>query len=80
MFSPLLYILVYGGGVMAGILTVCLWKVHFTSKVQKQIKGYHRDIVKSHARILELEAEKKQLSQLIRDVENTLTRSHMFMN
>jgi hypothetical protein len=81
MFSPVLEIMYeYGGAVLAGILAGLLYKVYLTSQVHKKMKDYQGDIVKSHARILELEAENDQLLKRVKDVEKTFTKSHLFMN
>ena len=81
MFSPVLDILYeYGGAVLAGILAGLLCKVYFASQLHKKMRDYQGEIVKSHARILELEAENDQLQKRVKDVEKTFTKAHMFMN
>lgn len=81
MFSPVLDIMYqYGGPVLAGILAGLIFKVYFTAQTHKKIRDYQGDIVKSHARILELEAENDQLQKRVKDVEKTFTKAHLFMN
>lgn len=81
MFSPLLNILMeYVGCVAAGIVAGLLCKVYFLSQVQNKIKGYQGDIVKSHAKILELEAKNDVLEKKVRELEGTFNKDRIFMN
>lgn len=81
MFSPVLDIMYeYGGAVLAGIFAGLMCKVYFASQIHKKIRDYQGDIVKSHARILELEAENDQLQKRVKEFEKNFPKSQLFMN
>ncbi|MCW3113950.1 MAG: hypothetical protein JWR18_2346 [Segetibacter sp.] len=81
MFSPLLNIVMqYGGSVLAGIVVGLVCKAYFASQMQDKIRGYQSDIVKSHARILELEATNDRLEKRIKDLEGSFVKDRLFMN
>lgn len=81
MFSPLLNIVMqYGGAFLVGIVTGLLSKAYFASQMQRKIKGYQMEIVKSHSKILELEAKNDQLEKRFLEVEVTFSKDHLFMN
>lgn len=81
MYSPLLNIVMqYGGAVLVGIATGLISKAYFLSQLQKKIKGYQMDIVKSHSKILELEAANDKLEKQLNEKESTFSREHLFMN
>ena len=81
MFSPLLNIVMqYGGAVLAGIVVGLICKAYFASQMQSKIRGYQGDIVKSHAKILELEAKNDQLEKQIKELDNSFTKDRIFMN
>ena len=56
----------YGSAVLVGIVVGLLFKGFFASQVQKKIRGYQGDIIRSHARILELEALKAGLKSVVK--------------
>jgi len=81
MFSPLLNIVSqYCGAVLAGIAVGLICKAYFASQVQKKIRGYQSDIVKSHSKILELEAENGQLEKGLKELEGSFKKDRIFMN
>ena len=81
MFSPLLNIVMqYGGAVLAGIVVGLVCKAYFASQMQGKIKGYQSDIVKSHAKILELEAINYRLETKLKDGEKVYSNQRMVMN
>lgn len=81
MFSPLLNIVMqYGGSVLAGIVVGLVCKAYFIGQVQGKIKGYQSDIVKSHGKILELEAANDRLEKRIKELEGSFTKDRIFMN
>lgn len=82
MTSPLLNILMqYGGAVIAGIVVGLLFKAYFASQIQKKMREYQSDIVRSHAKILDLEAENGQLSKKLKEMEVSFSRDKViFMN
>ena len=81
MFSPLLNIVMqYGGVVLGAIIFGLTCKAYLASKVQAKIKRYQYEIVKSHAKILELEAENQQLENRVRDVEGTFIKNKLVFN
>jgi hypothetical protein len=81
MFSPLLNILFeYGGAVLAGIVAGLLTKVFFASQTHKKIKGYQGEIVKSHAKILELEASNGKLEKRLKEVEKAFSKEQLIYN
>ena len=81
MFSPLLNIVTqYGGAVLVGILVGLICKAYFASQMQSKIRGYQIDIVKSHAKILELEAKNDQLEKKIKEIDGSFNKDRIFMN
>ena len=81
MVSPLLNIILqYGGSVLIGIVVGLIFKAYFASKVSDKIKGYQHDIVKSHAKILELEAKNDKLEKRLKEVEGVFNKDKIFMN
>lgn len=81
MFSPLLNIVLeYAGSVLAGIVVGLICKAYFAAQVQNKIKGYQSDIVKSHSKILELEAYADKLEKRLKEMEGSFTKDRIFMN
>lgn len=81
MFSPLLNIVAqYGGAVLAGIVVGLISKAYFASQMQNKIHEYQGDILKSHAKILELEATNGQLEKRIIELEGSFSKDRIFMN
>ena len=81
MFSPLLNIVMqYAGAVLAGIVVGLFFKAYFASQVQSKIKRYQGEIVKSHGKILELEAVNGQLEKRLKDAEGNFIKSQLQMN
>lgn len=81
MFSPLLDTLMqYGGAVVVGIATGLLFKMYFAGQIQGKIKEYQCNIVKSHSKILELEAKNEALEKRIREAEGIFSKDKIFMN
>ncbi len=81
MYSPLLNIVFqYAGSVLAGILVAVLLKAYFASKMHRKIKDYQGEIVKNHARILELEALNYRLEKKLSDGEKRFSKEAMMMN
>jgi cell division protein FtsB len=81
MFSPILNIVMqYGGAVLSGILVGLFFKAYFASQVQTKIKRYQCEIVKSHGKILELEAKNDQLEKRIKTAEGTFSKDRLQLN
>ena len=81
MFSPLLNIVMqYGGPVLAGIVVGLICKAYFAGQMQGKIRGYQSDIVKSHTKILELEATNDKLAKRIKELEGAFSKDRIFMN
>jgi septal ring factor EnvC (AmiA/AmiB activator) len=81
MFSPLSSILLqYGGAVLAGIAAGLMYKVYFASQVQRKIKNYQGEIVRSHAKILEHEAKNDQLEKRLKDFEKNFKTDRLLIN
>jgi hypothetical protein len=81
MYSPLLNIVSqYAGAVLVGILVGLVCKVYFASQMQRKIKDYQGEIVKSHSKILELEAVNYRLEKKVKEVETHHTNQRMAMN
>ena len=57
-----------------------LCKMYLASKVQAKIKRYQCEIVKSHARILELEVENDQLEKRLQDTGVAFVKDRLVMN
>lgn len=70
----------YGGAVLAGIVAGLICKAYFAFQMQGKIKDYQGDIVKSHAKILELEAKNDKLEKRIKELEGSFTKDRIFMN
>ncbi|WP_207495956.1 hypothetical protein [Aridibaculum aurantiacum] len=74
MFSPLLNILSqYAGAVLVGVIVGLIFKAYFASKVHNKIKNYQGEIVKSHAKILELEALNYRLESQLKNAEKSFS-------
>lgn len=81
MFSPLInMVMQYGAPVLVGIVVGLICKAYFASQMQNKIRGYQSDIVKSHSKILELEATNGRLEKRIADLEGSFTKDRIFMN
>jgi cell division protein FtsB len=81
MFSPLLNIVMqYVGPVFAGIVAGLICKAYFAGQMQSKIRGYQSDIVKSHSKILELEASNDKLEKRIKALEGSFIKDRIFTN
>ncbi len=81
MFSPLLNIVMqYGGAVLSGIVVGLVCKAYFASQMQNKIRGYQSEIVKSHAKILELDGRNGLLEKRVKELEGSFIRDRIFMN
>lgn len=81
MFSPILNIVMqYGGPMVVGIVAGLICKAYFAGQMQNKIRGYQSDIVKSHAKILELEAKNGHLEKRIKEIEGNFSKDRIFMN
>ena len=81
MFSPLLNIVAqYGGAVLAGIVVGLICKAYFASQMQRKIRDYQGEIVKSHSKILELEALNYRLEKKVKDCEGVFVKDRLVMN
>lgn len=81
MFSPILNIVMQYGGILLGAVTFgIICKAYFASKVSGKIKRYQYEIVKSHAKILELEAVNQQLENRLKEVEGSFIKNKLVMN
>ena len=81
MISPLLEIFVqYSGAVVVGILVGLIFKAWFARQMHGKIKNYQGEIVKSHSKILRLEAENDSLAKRVKDLEGKFIKDRIFMN
>ena len=81
MFSPLLNIVMqYAGAVLVGIVVGLVCKAYFAGQVQGKIRGYQGDILKSHAKILELEGKNDLLEKRLKEIEGTFIKDKLYMN
>jgi len=81
MFSPLMNIMMqYGESVLLGIIAAFISKVYFTAKMQGEIRGYQNDILKSYAKINELEAQNEQLEKRLKNRQITFSKELVFLN
>jgi septal ring factor EnvC (AmiA/AmiB activator) len=81
MYSPLLNIVSqYAGAVLAGLLVGLICKAYFASQMQRKIRDYQGEIVKSHSKILELEATNYRLEKKVKDVETSFSNERLVMN
>jgi uncharacterized coiled-coil DUF342 family protein len=70
----------YAGSALTGIAVGLICKVYFASQMHKKIRGYQGDIVKSHSRILELDAKNDELEKRIKELEGSFIKDRIFMN
>ena len=76
MISPLLDTCVqYGGSVGVGIAVALVSRLLIVRQTQSKMYDYQGQIVKSHSRILSLEAENDQLEKKIKELEHHSTDS-----
>lgn len=81
MYSPLLNLVAeYGVAVITAIISGFLVKAYFASKMHRKIRHYQSEIVKSHAKILELEATNFKLESKLKDSEQHFQHAKMVMN
>lgn len=81
MTSPLLNIIMqYSGAVSAGIVVSLLCKAFYASQMRTKIRNYQSDIVKSHAKILELEAKSDRLEKRLKEAEGIFNNDRILMN
>lgn len=70
----------YAGAVTVGIVVGLLFKLYFAAQVQKKIRGYQCDIVKSHSKILQLEEINERLEKRLNEVDRNFIKEQLFMN
>ena len=81
MFSPLLdTVMPYGSPVIVGLVIGLVCKAYFAARMQTKIRGYQSDIVKSHSKILELEAKNDSLEKKLKELEGSFAKDRLFMN
>ncbi len=81
MLSSLLnVILQFGGAAVVIIFTGLISRNYFASQFHNKLKGYQKDIVKSHAKILELEAKNSRLLNRLKDLEGIFSKDRFYMN
>lgn len=81
MSSPLLNMMLqFSGAAIVGIFAGLISKTYFASRFQNKLKGYQKDIVKSHAKILELEAKNDRLQKRLKDLEGIFSKDRISMN
>jgi hypothetical protein len=81
MTSPLLTIIMeYAGPVAAGILIGLLFRVYFAGRVQKKMREYQGEIIRSHSRILVLEEINGRLEVRVKELEKGFSKDQLFMN
>lgn len=81
MVSPFLTIIMqYGGLLLGAIFFGLVCKAYLASKVENKIRRYQGEIVKSHAKILELEAENEKLTNKLKEAEVKFVKGALIMN
>lgn len=81
MFTPLLNVIMqYAGAVAVGIFVGLMAKAYFASKFHNKIRNYQGEIVKSHEKILELEALNYRLEKKLKDIESAFIKEKLVMN
>ena len=81
MISPLLeLILQYVVPVTAGVMIGLFFKMYFAARVQKKIRGYQGEIVKSHSRILQLEEVNTRLERQLKERGAEFSSEQLFLN
>jgi len=81
MYSPLLSIISqYAGAVLVGVIVGLVCKAYFASQMQRKIREYQGEIIKSHSKILELEAVNYRLEKKVKDAESNFSEPRLVMN
>lgn len=81
MTSPLFdLVLQYAGPVAAGLGIGLLFKMYFAMQVQKRIKDYQGEIVKSHSRILRLEEINGNLEKRLNETSRSFSKDQLILN
>ena len=70
----------YGGPVLAGIIVALIYKAYFAAQIQGKIKRYQAEIVKSHAKILDLEGRNDKLEKKLKEVDTSFIKDKLVMN
>ena len=70
----------YAGGVLAGIVVGLMYKSYLTNQVKAKINNYKRDIVKSHNKIIKLEARNRHLKKRLEKFETPFSVDKLFLN
>lgn len=66
--------------VFSGICAGLVCKAYFNSRMKNKIKDYQNDILKSNAKIFELEALNEDLSKRLKEMEVYFSKDHIILN
>ncbi len=81
MCTPLFeHVSYYGAAVAIGIVVAFILRGHFANRLQNKIRGYQADIVKSHAKILELEELNDKLEKRLQETSASFSTDKILMN
>ena len=81
MLSPLSeFALQYMLPVFVGVIIGLFFKMYFAARVQKKIRDYQGEIVKSHSRILHLEELNTRLERQLKERGTEFSGEQLFMN
>lgn len=68
------------GPVFVGIVIGLFFKLYFATQVQKKMRDYQGEIVKSHSRILQLEEVNTNLEKRLKEQHGEFVSDKVFLN
>ena len=81
MFATLYHLIIENAiPVSTGIFFTLIFKAYFSKDLQRKIREYQIDIVKSRSRILQLQAKNEELEKLLKDREASFIKDRLFLN
>lgn len=79
-FSFLNISIQYYGLVFFGVAAAVICKAYFANKLQNKIKEYEDDLMKSRAKVFELEILNKNLEERLKEMEGYFSKDRIIMN
>ncbi len=79
-FSFLNIFIQYYGLVFFGVAAAVICKAYFANKLQNKIKEYEDDLMKSRAKVFELEILNKNLEERLKEMEGYFSKDRIIMN
>lgn len=66
--------------VLSGVVAGLLCKAYFKTQMQKKIKDYQNDLIKSQEKIIELQALNEKLQKRVQEMEGYFSKDRIIMN